>query len=262
MLVEEYLQSKQLVFPVSKYSKKLHINDLNRLAGKVFYPQKKYDEISELLEAARSYAFTTKYSKPRYDDEKITQASILGDWKEYFHKVLDDINISDLKTLTILNVGIGNGYESKGLFENLSNFIAVDISKTALNFCRNIFHNAKFFINSAENLKDISNSSIDLYISFRTLQSSLLDRRMVIHEAYRVLKIGGYMIISIPCLFVNNENGKVLRGLIKDNTNSIEEEVLNHTVYELKEYLQILQFSNIKINDNSPYEIFITANKI
>ena len=261
MLVEEYLQSKQLVLPVSKYSKKLHINDLKRLAGKVFYSQRKYDEIVEILEEARSYAFTAKYANPRYDDEKITQEMVLGDWKEYFYKVLSDINIPGLTNLTVLNVGIGNGYESKGLFQDLHNFIAVDISETALNFCKNVFHNAKCIINSAENLKDISNSSIDLYISFRAFQSSLIDRRIAIHEAYRVLKIGGCIILSVPCLFINSETGRMLRGLIKDDTNIIEEDVLSSTVNELKEYLQILQFSKISIDIRSPYEIFITAIK-
>lgn len=263
MLVEEYLQKNQIILPVSKYSKKVNINDLERIAGKVYYPQKKYDEIVDLLESARAYAFTAKYSSPRYDDEKITQAAILGDWKKFFNDILSNLNIkTSIDSLHILNVGIGNGYESNGLFANNKNFIAVDISETALNLCKNIYPEAKYFKNSAENLKDIPNLSIDLYISFRTLQSSLLDRRMAIHEAYRVLKIGGYVIISIPCLFIKEDTGEKFRGLIKDNSSLIDENILNSTVNELKEYLQILRFSNIVIDENSPYEIFISAHKI
>ena len=261
MLVEEFLQNNKVVLHVSGFSKEININDLKRIAWKVYYPQKRKSEIDSLIEEARAHAYSVKYSKPRDNDEKLTQREILGNWRSFFYDVLRNLHIEDYHSLKIINVGIGNAFESKGLFENVKDFTAVDISQNALYYSKNVLPDAKCICNSAENLKDVSNAVYDLYISFRVFQSSLFDRRIAIHEAYRVLKIGGFIILTIPCLFINDSTGEKLRGLINEETKEIDEEVLNRIVTELKNYLKMLQFSDIYVDESSPYEVFIAGKK-
>ena len=235
------------------------LNDIISVCEKVLYSNISKNKIINAVKAARAYAYTIKYAEPRNEDEKRVDIHGLQDWKVYFNKMLVSIGMSDLSGKIVLNVGIGNAVESKGLFSECDLY-GVDISQKALDYAAKIFPNLHQIIDEAENLSKISNNFCDVYISLRTYCSSFFDIRKSIIEAYRVLKNGGIFIISIPILFIK-KNGKKINGLINYSKGSVETSIANSKLIEVKKYLSILRFNKIKIHRESPYEIYITAQK-
>jgi len=161
-----------------------------------------------------------------------------------------------MNTLDVLDVGIGNGHACKKLYQSLPSFKAVEISSKALQYAHGTYPQMISYENPAEDLKDIPNSSIDLYLSFRVYQSTLFDRRISLHEAYRVLRNGGIIIISIPIMYLKT-NGDVLPGLLPPYANIPNMRFANDTVNRIRGYMKLLNFENVGINNKSPYEIYI-----
>ena len=100
---------------------------------------------------------------------------------------------------------------------------------------------------SAEDLSNIKTSSVDLYLPFRTFQSTLVDRRAAVHEAYRVLRKGGVAIISIPILYLK-ENGEALQGLIPPDSYKPKIEYAKEIVKRIKEYMEIINFYKVGVD--------------
>lgn len=243
---------------------RLTINDLERICTKTYYPEQSSNGTCELLEQARAIAFTSKYAEPKEDEKLVNISQIrmedMKQWDSYFLDLLVDLKIHDFANIDILNVGIGNGYADYELFKNLPKFKAVDISVEALNYASRKLSNIEHFVCSAENLISIPNSSIDLYLSFRTFQSTLFDRRAAVHEAYRVLRKGGVAIISIPTLYLKKD-GEVLRGLIPPGSYEPNLEYAAAIAARIKDYMDIMNFSDVKIDDRSPFEIYICGKR-
>jgi ubiquinone/menaquinone biosynthesis C-methylase UbiE len=242
---------------------RLSISDLERICTKTYYPEKLSDNTCNLLEQARAKAFTIKYAEPKEDEKlvNISQIKLEGikEWTSYFYNLLKELRINSIKNMDVLDVGIGNGHAEYMLFDNLLSFKAVDISVEALAYAGKKLSNVKCFECSAENLYLIKTSTIDLYLSFRTFQSTLFDRRTAVHEAYRVLRKGGLAIISIPKLYLN-QNGdtlEVLQGLIPPNSYEPEIEYANKIARRIKEYMEILNFIEVGMDDRSPFEIYV-----
>jgi ubiquinone/menaquinone biosynthesis C-methylase UbiE len=116
------------------------------------------------------------------------------------------------------------------------------------------------FVCPAEDLIQIPNKSVDLYISLRTYQSTLFDRRSALHEAYRVLRNGGIILLSVPIMFLRQE-GKVLAGLIPPDSSEPNMEYARQFVARIQAYLTILNFQEVKTDERSPFEIFISARR-
>lgn len=79
---------------------RLHINDLNRICTKAWFPEKSPAEVCSVLQAARAKAFTCKYAEPK-EDEKLKDASSikidgLQPWQVYFMSLLHDLGVKDL----------------------------------------------------------------------------------------------------------------------------------------------------------------------
>ena len=239
----------------------LTINDLEIMCSKTYSPSWPREKIRNVLRQARSVAFTAKYATPNDEDEKTVDVKELGvpnlkPWNEYFESLLNELGVSDLNSVEILDVGLGNGYAYSKVFSKIHSFTGVDISEKALTYARDKFPQLKAFVNDAEDLTGIQTSSVDLYISLRTYQSTLFDRRMAIHEAYRVLRSGGVAIISIPTLFFSE--GKVLFGLIPPgSTNAPDMDYAHNMVNQVEHLLQVLNFTHVGTNKDSPFEIFI-----
>ena len=240
----------------------LTINDLEIMCYRTYYPSWSREKVSSVLREARSVAFTAKYATPNDEDEKTVDVKKLGipnlrSWYEYFEDLIHDLGMSELKSVEILDVGFGNGYAYSKLFHELHSFTAVDISLKALEYATDKFPRLKASQNDAENLKDIQTSSIDLYISLRTYQSTLFDKRMAMHEAYRVLRTGGLAIISIPIMFMGS-GGEVLHGLIPPGlTNAPDMNYAHEMVNRVEHLFRVLNFRDIGTNTSSPFEIYV-----
>jgi 2-polyprenyl-3-methyl-5-hydroxy-6-metoxy-1,4-benzoquinol methylase len=100
----------------------------------------------------------------------------------------------------VLDVAAGSGYGSKMLAEaGAVNVKAIDINKEAIaNAKKNYNHkNLEFICDSAESLATIPNSSIDLIVSFETIEH-LTNYQEYLKNLKRVLAPGGLVLISTP----------------------------------------------------------------
>jgi len=245
-------------------SDRLHIDDLRRMCTKVFFPERSPADVCGVLEAARAKAFTRKYAEPKEDEKLADVSSIKMDnlkpWHVYFTSFLRELGVQDPNQLDVLYVGIGNGHSEEAFLSRLHSFRAVDISDEALQYARRKYPQMTSFICPAEDLEPIRNSSVDLYLSLRTYQSTLFDRRGALHEAYRVLRNGGILVVSVPVMFLRG-NGEVLAGLIPPGSSEPNMEYARKMVERIHDYLTILNFRDVKTDERSPFEIFLSARR-
>lgn len=246
------------------FGDRLHINDLERIAVRALFPERSSDQVKQIINDARATAFSRKYAEPREDEKLVEVSKIqldgLRPWNLYFTDLLKDLGINDYDQLDILNVGIGNGHAEEVFLGNLRSFIGVDISEEALQFAVKKYPQMTRFKCSAEDLKPIANNSIDLYLSLRTFQSTLFNRRAALHEAYRVLHNGGVIVLSVPIMYLQ-EDGRVLTGLIPPGSTSPDIAYARQAVERIKEYMMILNFRDVEVDERSPFEIYLTARR-
>jgi SAM-dependent methyltransferase len=193
------------------------IRDLEKLCAEHFR-QYEDDQITDLLDQARIVAYDEKYGErttTEGDDERWTQP--ISKWIEEVERILSNqLGLETLDDLAVVNVGVGNGSEGKGLYERFDPFYAVDISPKALEQTKRSYENANCVPAAAERLK-LPRDCAELYLSFRTFQSTLLDVNRALYEAVRILIPGGSLLISIPNKYVQvNQRGEpvLTTGLI------------------------------------------------
>lgn len=255
IMVEELLKN-EIVIASIRFTDITTISDIKAICTRVFYPKRNHLLVEKNISDARMKAYSIKYSAPNNEDEKIIGKTQFGDWETEFVNVLHEINIKDVHSLHVLDVGIGNANTYSHFFNGINNFTGVDISATALAAAKKKLNRLVLINNEAEALLDIENSTMDVYLSFRTYQSTLFDARRALHEARRVLKPGGCIIISIPTLYY--AGGKFIKGLSDLNKNiTIEHAYV--LVNRIKAYMEMLGFNRVIVNEKSPYEIFIAA---
>lgn len=260
-LMEEYLKEANILDISSiKFWDSMTLDQLSQLCEGIDRNEKNTDSLITYLEEARAYAFTQKYAEPREDDEKIMKIEGLESWHKGFYDVLSELQLNNLCKKKVLNLGVGHGKESAGIFESVNEFIGVDISEKALENAKKNFPNMRPYLADAACLEEIPPSSIDVYLSLRTYQSTLFDIDRSIREAYRVLKPDGKVLISIPKLYVSKD-GRMMTGLRKRYSKKIVKSRLTLCVENIKMSLSNLNFSCEKVFDNSVYETYITATK-
>ncbi|HVP38295.1 MAG TPA: class I SAM-dependent methyltransferase [Candidatus Saccharimonadales bacterium] len=239
---------------------RLTITDLERICARAWYPAQPAQEIGGILRQARAKAFTLKYAEPR-EDEKLARPSEiklagLRPWQEYFMELLKDLGVNDVASLDVLDVGIGNGYADAAFLSQVHAFRAVDISEEALRYARSKLPQMTSHVCEAEELRPIANGSVDLYVSLRAFQSTLFDRRTALHEAYRVLRNGGRIVVSIPTMLLRSD-GTVLQGLMPPGSGTPSAEYAERLIGRIQEYMTILNFADVGADRRSPFEVYL-----
>lgn len=208
-----------------------------------------------LVNGAINYAFDKKYFKYYSFEKDIHEYS--DDWITDFHSILKKLNLSTkLNNLTMLNVGCNDGSQMKKLVgSNYKDLYLVDIGIRSLKLAKEIFPNSIIINTNADMLYGIPKNSIDLYLSFRTYNSSFFNIEGAISELNRVLCNNAAVIISIPNGFVDN-NGNFISGLKPPKKNFIDEtypfKISGTIMFEISKY----GFKDIGLL-NSFYEIYI-----
>jgi SAM-dependent methyltransferase len=176
------------------------------------------DEVQRVLHKARVSAFDAKYGERlSHLDERTTN---LDQWRLEFVNVLNSVAGEEWIGRDLLVVGIGNGSEAVGTIERARSVRAVDISQRSLHSVRERFPHFSVLLSSAENLDVIDAGSVDLYISLRTYQSSLFDVDAALFEAFRVLRRGGHMIVSIPHTYYLD--GRFVEGMSPPGSREVQ----------------------------------------
>lgn len=263
-IIKDELRKVELNIDSLSFKSDFTITDLKTYTKKIYYPGYSPNKIDNFIDLARETAYTLKYSSPR-EDEKLTpidriKLPNISPWEKYFINILRENEIIDYYNYRLLDVGIGNGYTTENLYRNCTKLIGIDISRKALEFAKKKFPHARLIQNQAEDLCDIPNSSIDLFFAFRVFQSSLFDKRVALCEAYRVLTSGGLIIISIPIMFLKND-GKVLSGLIPPNQNEPSMEYALSVAESIKNLMDTLNFQNLSISKDSPFELYVVGRR-
>jgi ubiquinone/menaquinone biosynthesis C-methylase UbiE len=246
-------------FGNTQFNNVLTINDLIKVAKRESNRNIAHEIVEHVIIGARRAANTRKYAKRWDKDEKLRLRKEYGLWTDYLKEYLATKQITSLSTSDVIDVGFGNGYayEMCAYFLTPKSFRVIDVSEEALALAQLKFPESQKIQNDAEDLVDIPDSDVDIYFSFRTYQSSLLDQRKAIHEAFRVIRPRGVILLSIPCRYVVDD--KEVYGL-GDWKKRVTKRYLMEVVSRIKSYMEMLGFTDIDSHE-SPYEIFIYGRK-
>jgi len=224
--------------------------------GKGKFASKSQKEISRILEEARADAFDEKYCDYTYanDARRIEER-----WKKEFQGILAKrFHIYDFPKKRLLSVGIGNGIEGVGLFDRCESFIGVDIAPESLKFAQSRLPKATFYQNSAETLENIHTGSQDIYVSFRTYQSSFFDIHESVRQAYRVLAPGGIILISIANAYLEGQT--FIKGLLPHGSRDVDQDQAHELVAFIRKNLARMSFDEIGVHSGKAEE-YVFAKK-
>lgn len=197
-------------------------------------------DVEELVEKARAEAFDRKYAERTYADD----GRGLGDyWKNSVRSILVEMGVKDFAKQKIVVIGIGNGLEGEDLYANCESLVAVDIGERSLRQAGKVLPMASIHRASAENLEGLSSASEDIYISLRTYQSSYFDINAALREAYRVVRQGGIVIISIANGFL--EQGSLIPGLLIPGTAVVDCNLGFQIADQVRKRMSLLRFEEI-----------------
>lgn len=102
--------------------------------------------------------------------------------------------------------GLGYGCATLATKTDAARIIGIDLSKSSVAYARDIYGplhpNLSFFAQDATKLHQIADASVDLAVSFETLEH-MPNPELLLREFARVLKPGGTFIGSVPNLWMN-----------------------------------------------------------
>lgn len=255
-IIKEQLKRKGITIDISIDNWDFTLRDIINYCS---YSKQNYcEDIGEIIESARNFAYNKKYSSYKYDENDIRGMN--REWPNEILNIFKLLNIAEnYDSYNIIDVGEGNGLEAKELFKNSQHLTLINISDESLKLAKSYLPMASSYLNSAENLKNVSTCSQDIYVSFRTYQSSFFDINKAIEEAYRVLKPEGSIVISIANGFVGESN-VIVHGLVIPGTRIVDTDRPYILAERIRKKLSILHFVNIGIQTGYG-EIFIYARR-
>lgn len=211
-----------------------------------------------LVDDAISYAFDSKYYKYYAFEKDVHEYS--DEWITDFRSILKKLDIDDkLNDLSILNVGCNDATQTEKLIgHNFKELYLVDVGIRSLQLAKNEFPESIALNTNADMLSDVPDNSIDLYLSFRTFNSTLFNIEGSISELNRVLAGDGKVIISIPDGYVD-EAGNFCHGLLRTDQDCVDEYYPFEIIGKIMRFLS-KNFKNISVM-NSFYEIYIYAER-
>ncbi len=100
----------------------------------------------------------------------------------------------------------------------------------------------------------IRSGSQDIYISLRTFQSTYFDRPAALREAYRVVRQGGIVLVSVANGFL--EQGSIIPGLVIPGTAVVDRDLGFEIANQIRMRMSLLRFEEIGLR-TSLDEIYI-----
>jgi O-antigen biosynthesis protein len=119
---------------------------------------------------------------------------------EHWHRYM---SVSALvKDKVVLDIACGNGYGTNYLSSYAKKIIGIDIDSLAINLCKEQYSNdsIEFNIGSVSSIP-LDNNAVDIVVSFETIEHVSVEmQKEFMQEVIRVLKPGGFLIVSTPNL--------------------------------------------------------------
>lgn len=209
-------------------------------------------DLDQLLRRVRGIAFDKKYADYTYDRDARTY---LPSWRQDFERALSMAGVDDFTNYRMINVGIGNGLEGVGLFENATKMLIVDIAPISLQTAQKRLPHARAVLSEAEDLRPIRTASQDLYVSLRTYQSSYFDIIPAIREAYRVLRPGASLVVSVANAFVGQDES-IIPGLVIPNTRLVDRDRPFEVADQIRRRLTLMKFDQVGVYSGAT-EVFV-----
>ncbi|MFH8257675.1 methyltransferase domain-containing protein [Streptomyces roseolus] len=214
-----------------------------------------YEEADRVVGDALSEAFDAKYGT--YDYAYDARTANAG-WIDDFKSVYERSSTRPLSTVSILNVGVGAGYEAAALFSDCPQTTFVDIAARGLANIRRRIPSSRTVVSSAEDLSALPENSFDLYVSLRTYNSSFFSTSAAAAEAHRVLKPGSVIIVSVANGFLYAQRGCVVPGLIIPGTDFVDLYRGMDTANQIGAELDCAGFKDVRMFPTST-EIYLSA---
>lgn len=206
-------------------------------------PEITSEELLNIVRKARATAYGKKYSAYTYDSDV---RGLDDNWKMEVTEILKILVEGDYTKRHIINVGIGNGIEGQGLFDDIRFLTAVDIAEDSLSKVKVNLPNATIVCAEAESLIPVPTGSQDIYISLRAYQSSYFNIPRAIREAYRVIRCGGVVLISIANGFLD-QNKLLIPGLVVPKSTIVDRDRPFVVAEKVRRGLSLLRFEEIGI---------------
>lgn len=203
-LAEELPQRLGVTLDRNSLTAAMTVNDLRVLCGDERTPS----SVQRILDDVREAYFTQKYMD--YDDEADLRGYIGAAWADEVRTSYEFLGVEPSRS-DILYVGVSTGRDLSLACPRFKSLRGVDLSTAMLERAALAEPEMTVIRSSAEDLSAVGSSSIDLYLSLRTYQSSLFDSPAALREATRVLRPGGSILLSIPGGFLDRSEEGDLR---------------------------------------------------
>jgi len=141
--------------------------------------------------------------------------------KDYFRDEMNNPTtfelLGDIRKKRVLDLGCGEGYNSRLMAQQGANVTGVDFSKKMISCAHQQEKKEKrgidYHVLDATNLLTLKDSIFDIVTCFMALQD-IENHKGTIRETYRVLKKHGRFVFSIPhpCFEVRIRGGKIIGG--------------------------------------------------
>lgn len=242
-------------FSITKSELNIHKNprELKRYVSDRFGID--FTKADVIVNEAISEAFNEKYGKYRYSDDT---RSLDTNWREKFEGLFKTMTKHAIENYTIIDVGVGGGYEASCLFAKCKNITFVDVAPDGLQQVKKSIPSARIINASADNLRAIDNNCYDVYISLRTYNSSFFDITKAITEAKRILKTNAVIIISIANGFLCSEKKCIIPGLLIPGTEFVDIYRGMEMTKLIKEEYMHVGFKNIQLYPTNT-EIYLSG---
>lgn len=200
-------------------------------------------ETEYLVREARRAAFDKKYAD--YDYSRDVRG-LQDYWPAEVRALLDSLKVGKLASYAVLDVGIGNGIEGVLLTGDCANLTTVDCGVKSIEAARKRLPQARHLVMDAENLHAVPTASQDIYLSFRTYQSSYFDVGKAVREAYRVTRPGGIVLLSVANGFLGDDD-VLVPGLVWPNTARVDRDRPYIVVDDVRRRMTLLGFQEIGV---------------
>lgn len=217
-------------------------------------------EVRDALDRIRESYFTEKYID--YDDQADVRGLVGPSWADDVVMAYAFLGI-DIANADVLYLGVSTGRDLPLVCPEFRSLIGVDLSSAMLKRAAEVEPRMTVARDSAEQLATIEDHSIDLYLSLRTYQSSLFDIPSAARQAFRVLRRGGGIVISIPGGYVDRDEASQLRyvpGLLIPGSTVVDPERPRRVAERVIHQLEHLTFERVGFHQRGT-DLYVYARK-
>jgi pyrimidine deaminase RibD-like protein/SAM-dependent methyltransferase len=241
-LISDYLNRQGLYIGELPFDWDVTVEDLERYCTSALDPKNPVN-LHDLLSKARGHAFDAKYADYTYDKDV---RGLDDSWQHELRELLRLLRADDYPKRRLVDVGIGNGLEVKGIFDKAVHLTAVDIAPKSLERAKARVPSMRCILEDAEDLKTIQSASQDLYISLRTFQSSYFGITRALQEAYRIVRQGGIVLISVANGFLG-EDSALIPGLVIPRSSVVNRDRPFEVAEKIRRKLTLMRFEEVGV---------------